>query len=188
MKDSHSDFKKKPPLPEDLAQAIERARSRSATPDMVERLTAKAIQLHELESPVLVKRAIVYKPSSRWMNATAVAVAVAILLLSAGTLPIWNHLFMNRDDFLAVEVSPLDQTTAEEVLGTAPSKTPGSSTVSYSPERRVELVLVAYRSIDDDLDQADAQVAEISEALQLVLLRHEIQSSLDEFYDWSQMK
>ena len=55
----------------------------------------------------------------------------------------------------------------------------------YSPITTVSLTQVGYLRIHEDLDRADSQVEEVSEGLAIAAVRHEIQVTLEVFYDWS---
>ncbi len=50
---------------------------------------------------------------------------------------------------------------------------------------KVSLVDVVFQQMTDDLDRADAELEEVSAGLQMAALRHEIEITLDEFYDRS---
>lgn len=56
----------------------------------------------------------------------------------------------------------------------------------YSPVNRVPLVAVGYQRIETDLDQADGELEQASEAMALSAVRFEVQQTLEEFYDWSE--
>lgn len=143
------------PLSGDLVAAIERARQRAATPEMVAKLTSQAIRLQysihpsaEAASPL----------SDRWRWEARIAVAV-VLALSIGLLAYRYKIQPHR-------------------WGRLPNH------VTYSPVTRSSLVLVGYRRIDEDLDRAEAKVEQVSKALEVAALRREIQAALDEYRDW----
>lgn len=56
---------------------------------------------------------------------------------------------------------------------------------SLSVVTKVSLVDVVFQQMTDDLDRADAELEGVSAGLQMAALRHEIEMTLDEFYDRS---
>jgi hypothetical protein len=64
---------------------------------------------------------------------------------------------------------------------------PALSLPVYSPVTQLPLVEVGYRRIEADLEQAEAELEQAGEAIALAAVRHEVQQTLEEFYDWSQL-
>ena len=147
-------------LQSELAGAIERARQRTASPAMVENLTARVLEITARPISEVRQNG---SPASRnarlyWLCVVAAPIGLILSLRSWLTVPV------NRSGDATVE------------LLTQPV---------YSRITTVSFTRVGYRQIEEDLDRADAQVEEASEGLALTSVRHEIQETLDEFYDWS---
>ena len=149
-----------PSLPNELATLIERARQRTASPAMVERFAARVLEMTAKPVTEVKHRGGRASGNSRvyWLCAVAASIGVILSLRSWVTVPV------EHADVAAVE------------LLTQPV---------YSPITTVSLTQVGYLRIHEDLDRADSQVEEVSEGLAIAAVRHEIQVTLEVFYDWS---
>ena len=57
---------------------------------------------------------------------------------------------------------------------------------SLSSITKISLVSFSYSKIDEDLERAEAKAVEVSEGLELAIIRFEIRESLERFYNWSE--
>ena len=147
------------PLPSELIAAIHRVRQQTATPEMVAKATSKAVELNRSVNPI----SHAARPRTiplRW------ATGLAALLVLATTAGLFTYRFAIHVDH-PVRLQ---------------------SHVTHSPVTKSSLVLVGYRRVDEDMDRADAKVEVLTEALEMAMLRREIQITLDDFYDWSDRK
>jgi hypothetical protein len=146
--------------PSDLAIAIERARSLVVPTEVVDRLTAdvlrKTAKANDI-SQYAGKRGIGVLPVY-WLCAVAASIGSIIMIR----------------DWMTISEEHGEPPVME--LVTEPR---------YSPITSVAYLPVGYRQIEVDLDLADKLVETVSEGLALASVRHEIQVTLDEFYDWS---
>ena len=147
-------------LPSELAAAIERARQRTASKSRVQTLTANVLELtseSRLQVNPKATRAIA-NGRLYWLCVLAASIG---LILSGRS---WLTSPDERENLSVIE------------LMTQPV---------YSTINTVSLTQVGYRQVEEDLDRADAQIEEVSEGLAIASVRHEIQKTLEEFYDWS---
>lgn len=145
-------------LPSELVSALHRARLRTASPEMVDRLTARVLKITAETTPELNHRRASGNTRVYWLGAIAASIG---LIMAFRT---W------LDD------SQKQADVAEVGLLTQPV---------YSTITTVSLTQVGYRQVNEDLDRADAQIEEASEGIAIASVRHEIQKALEEFYDWS---
>jgi hypothetical protein len=156
--ESHDDGD--PCLPSELAAAIERARLRTASPAMVEKLQSRVLEITAETVPDVNQKDRLASGNAHiyWLCTIAASIGLILSLRPWMTVPVESTHFPTVD------------------LITSPV---------YSPITTVSLTQVGFRRIEEDMDRVDAQVEEASEGLALASVRHEIQETLEEFYDWS---
>lgn len=148
----------KDPMPSDLIAAIERARQRTASSEMVTQLTVRVSHLNKPDAYGSIASS--YR-QGRWLMACAVAASIFVIVSYGfiGTAPSDRVSSRDPNSFVKYPI--------------------------YSQITKVSFVQVGYRRIEEDLDLADAKAERVSEGLVLAALRQEIQESLEEFYKWS---
>jgi hypothetical protein len=156
------------PLPAELLAAIDRAKQRRATTEAVENLTERLLRSKDGQHEIATGEVEMVSPVQRafWKRPVAWGFATAVALLIAVAVSTWWPAPKHVDPALSEM-----------------AKTPLIH--SYSTVTKVSLVDVAYQQMVDDLDRVDSEVEEVSEGLQLAALRHEIEVTLDDFYDRS---
>jgi hypothetical protein len=145
-------------LPDDLVSAIDRARQQMASRDSVESVKATVLKLTTMQQPLPVRTKSLVRKNVNWILAAAASMGLL------ASLRFWHMPTDHHPPFGTIELTIQP---------------------SYSPVISVELTQVGYQRIVEDLDRADAQIEAASEGLQLAAVRYEIQTTLEEFYDWS---
>lgn len=174
MNDEPNTENGQPAFPDDLNAAIQRAQSQRATPLMVASLIEKAISLDDSQEkpPRRLFTTIPFTGSrfQGWMQATGIAVSLATIVISGAYFAVWLSV---RD----TQHSARDTQHHDFVSG-----------ANLSPITRVSLVQFTYKPIDDDLERLTEQAEEVSSEINLAALRYEIQTTLDTYYDWSNLE
>ncbi len=145
-------------FPSELAAAIERARQRTCSQSMVESLKEKALALATDSATQVVSR-----PDRQRDHVKLLGLLVAASIALIVSLRWW-----------------LMGTTDVEKVVIGLERNP-----VYSAITTVSLTQAGYRQVEEDLNRADAQIEEASEALAIASVRQEIQKTLEEYYDWS---
>ena len=148
-------------LPNELDMAVRRARGRQPHPDAIVQCMRSAQGLSD--TAVSAPRF----PLTRTRLAGRIALAGSLAAAAAAV-------------YLLVTWNPSSVSPERDRLPVAALSQP-----IYSPITQVSLVEVGYRRIEADLEQAQTQLAQASEAIALSAVRLEVQQSLEEFYDWS---
>jgi hypothetical protein len=150
-------------LPAELNVAVQRARQRKPDADQLLRCIGDAKRLRETRAaqPHRHSRSsrITQRVSILASLAAAAAVTYVILKWDMGTV-------------------------VPEPVPTPPLSL---SLPVYSPVTQIPFAEVGYRRIVADLDRADAELAQASEAIALSAVRLDVQQTLEEFYDWSEI-
>jgi hypothetical protein len=146
----------------DLVAAIERARARKASLDMVARVAEKMLQLGK---PVVRSSETQMVSVRRWNGRMLWAVSTATIL------------------FVAAVLSVRRPSSNESLVNFQPLATLHFPV--YSSITTISLVEVGFQRIEEDLDRADAKAEEASEGLAQAAVRQEIQETLEKYYDWS---
>lgn len=145
-------------LPDELAAAIARARQRTAAKSSVASLTASVLEKTAVLATHVDPNASRPRVQMYWLCAVAASVGLVLAVRP------WGNSQLEPPELPAIQLmQPV-----------------------YSTITTVSLTQVGYGQVQDDLDRADVQIEEASEALQLAAVRVEIQKALDEFYDWSE--
>jgi len=146
----------------DLLAAIERARTRTAPPAMVSRLTENMLQM---DKPPVRFPIAPAASNSRWNRRLLWAVSTAAILFVAAVLSV-RRPSPNKS---LVNVQPL--ATLHFPI--------------YSSITTMSLVEVGFQRIEEDLDRADAKAEKASDGLAQAAVRQEIQETLEKYHDWS---